>query len=162
METKANYVAVGLFVLMGIFGLFIALLWLAGSQYTEEFAYYRTVFSGSVTGLGTVMMVRYNGIDVGHVSKLNFDPDDPKRVVVILQIDPTLRLHTDCVATIASEGLTGGSYVEIEGGSKNSPILEFTAWGEYPTILAQSFKKHKKYTQVYLKQTTGRDKSYKK
>jgi phospholipid/cholesterol/gamma-HCH transport system substrate-binding protein len=134
METKANYVAVGVFVLVSIAGLFVALLWLAGSQYTEEFAYYRTDFTGSVTGLGTGTTVRYNGIDVGHVSKLNFNPDDPKKVTVILQIDPALRLHTDSVASIASEGLTGGSYVEIDGGSKKAPILEPSAWGEYPTI----------------------------
>jgi phospholipid/cholesterol/gamma-HCH transport system substrate-binding protein len=134
METKANYVAVGIFVLVCVAGLFIALLWLAGSQYTQEFAYYRTEFTGAVTGLGTGTTVRYNGIDVGHVSKLNFDPDDPKKVIVLLQLDPSLRLHSDSVASIASEGLTGGSYVEIDGGSKNAPILEPPGWGEYPTI----------------------------
>lgn len=134
METKANYVAVGLFVLILVGGMFVALLWLAGSQYTEEFAYYRTFFTGAVTGLGQGTKVRYNGIDVGRVSKLNFDPDDPKKVIAILQLDPSLRLHTDSVASIASEGLTGGTYVEIDGGSKNSPILEPSAWGDYPTI----------------------------
>ncbi len=134
METKANYVAVGIFVLVSVLGLFIALIWLAGSQYTEEFAYYRTNFSGSVTGLGTGTTVRYNGIEVGHVSKLNFDPDDPKKVIVILQIDPSLKLRTDSVASIASEGLTGGSYVEIDGGSRNAPVLEPPGWGEYPVI----------------------------
>jgi phospholipid/cholesterol/gamma-HCH transport system substrate-binding protein len=134
METKANYVAVGVFVLVSILGLFVALLWLAGSQYTEEFSYYRTEFTGSVTGLGRGTTVRYNGIDVGHVSKLNFDPDDPTKVIVILQLDPALQLHKDSVASIASEGITGGSYVEIDGGSKNSPILQSSTWGEYPTI----------------------------
>ena len=134
METKANYVAVGVFVLACVVGMFVALLWLAGAQYTEEFAYYRTVFTGAVTGLGTGTTVRYNGIEVGHVSKLNFDPDDPKRVIVILQVDPHLRVHQDSVASIASEGLTGGSYVEIDGGSKNAPVLTPSTFGEYPTI----------------------------
>jgi phospholipid/cholesterol/gamma-HCH transport system substrate-binding protein len=134
METRANYVAVGVFVLASVFGFVIALLWLAGAQYTQEYAYYRTVFTGAVTGLGTGTTVRYNGIDVGHVSKLNFDPDDPKKVVVIMQLDPTLRVHEDSVASIASEGLTGGTYVEIDGGSKNAPVLAASAFGEYPTI----------------------------
>ena len=134
METKANYVAVGVFVLISVLGLFVALLWLAGAQYTEEFAYYRTDFTGPVTGLGTGTTVRFNGIDVGRVSKLNFDPDDPKKVIAVLQLDPSLRLHSDSMASIASEGLTGGSYVEIDGGSKTAPILEQQGWGEYPTI----------------------------
>jgi len=134
METKANYVAVGVFVLVGLAGLVIALLWLAGSQYTEEFAYYRTYFSGSVSGLGKGTLVRYNGIQVGNVYKLEFDLNDPKRVIVTLQVNPDLRIHSDSVASIASEGLTGGSYVEIDGGSQSAPVLPRTMFGEYPVI----------------------------
>ncbi|MGN6515881.1 MAG: MlaD family protein [Rhizomicrobium sp.] len=134
METKANYVAVGAFVLACVLGFFVALLWLAGAQYSSEYRYYRTYFTGAVTGLGDGTTVRYNGINVGHVSKLTFDPNDPKRVIVDLQVDPTLRIPNDSVASIASEGLTGGSYVEIDGGSKNAPILESHMFGEYPVI----------------------------
>ncbi len=134
METKANYVAVGVFVLVVLLGLVIALLWLGGSQYAQEFAYYRTYFSGSVTGLGNGTLVRYNGIQVGHVSRVEFDPNDPKRVIVTLQIDPGLPIHADSVASIASEGLTGGSYVEIDGGSQSAPVLPRTMFGEYPVI----------------------------
>lgn len=134
METKANYVAVGAFVLALVLGLVIALLWLTGAQYAQEYAYYQTFFSGSVSGLGTGTSVRYNGIEVGRVSKLNFDLNDPRRVQVLMQIDPTLKIHSDSVAYIASQGLTGGSYVEIDGGSKNTPVLEPRVWGEYPTI----------------------------
>jgi phospholipid/cholesterol/gamma-HCH transport system substrate-binding protein len=134
METKANYVAVGVFVLVCVLGLVVALLWLGGAQYSEEYAYYQTSFTGAVTGLGTGTPVRYNGITVGTVSKLNFDPDDPKKVIVIMQLAPTLNVHADSVASIASEGLTGGSYVEIDGGSKASPILRPNQFGDYPII----------------------------
>ncbi|HSC59756.1 MAG TPA: MlaD family protein [Rhizomicrobium sp.] len=134
METKANYVAVGAFVLASVLGFVVALLWLAGAQYSAEYAYYRTYFSGAVTGLGDGTIVRYNGINVGHVSKLTFDPNDPKRVIVDLQVDPTLKIHNDSIASIASEGLTGGSYVEIDGGSKNKPVLERKMFGDYPVI----------------------------
>jgi phospholipid/cholesterol/gamma-HCH transport system substrate-binding protein len=134
METKANYVAVGAFVLACVFGLVIALLWLAGAQYSEEFAYYRTYFTGSVTGLGDGTIVRYNGIQVGHVSKVDFDPDDPKRVIVTLQINPTLNIPADSEASIASEGLTGGNYVEIDGGTKAAGYLPHKTWGDYPVI----------------------------
>jgi phospholipid/cholesterol/gamma-HCH transport system substrate-binding protein len=134
METKANYVAVGVFVMALVLGLVIALLWLTGAQYAQEYAYYQTFFSGSVSGLGNGTSVRYNGIEVGRVAKLNFDPVDPKRVQVLMQIDPTLKIHSDSVASIASQGLTGGSYVEIDGGTKNAPVLTPHFWGEYPTI----------------------------
>jgi phospholipid/cholesterol/gamma-HCH transport system substrate-binding protein len=134
METKAHYVAIGAFVLTITLGMLIALLWLAGAQYREEYAYYKTYFSGAVTGLGTGTPVRYNGIDVGRVSKLDFDPGDPKSVIVTLSISPSLPIHDDSIASIASEGLTGGSYVEIDGGSKNAPVLRRTLLGAMPVI----------------------------
>jgi phospholipid/cholesterol/gamma-HCH transport system substrate-binding protein len=134
METKANYVAVGAFVLACVLGLVVALLWLAGAQYSTEFAYYRTYFTGSVTGLGNGTLVRYNGIEVGHVSKVDFDPDDPKKVIVTLQVTPRLNIPSDSLVSIASEGLTGGSYVEIDGGSKNAAVLPHKTWGNYPVI----------------------------
>jgi phospholipid/cholesterol/gamma-HCH transport system substrate-binding protein len=134
METRANYVAVGTFVIVCLLGFLLALLWLGGSQYTEEYAYYRTFFSGSVTGLGNGTLVRYNGIQVGRVSKLDFDPNDPKRVIATLQITPSLQIHSDSIASIASEGLTGGSYVEIDGGSRTAAVLQHTVFGDYPVI----------------------------
>jgi len=134
METRANYVAVGAFVMALVLGLVVALLWLTGAQYAQEYAYYQTYFSGSVSGLGKGTTVRYNGIEVGRVAELNFDPNDPKKVQVVMQIDPKLQIHADSVASIASQGLTGGSYVEIDGGSKKAPVLTPHFWGEYPTI----------------------------
>jgi phospholipid/cholesterol/gamma-HCH transport system substrate-binding protein len=123
METKANYVAVGAFVLACIIGIVVALLWIAGFQYNREYAIYRTSFTGAVTGLGDGTAVRYNGIDVGRVTELRFDPADPKKVIVRMDVKPELRIPADSVASIASEGLTGGSYVEIDGGSANAPKL---------------------------------------
>lgn len=134
METKANYVAVGAFVLVCVLGAVVALLWLAGAQYSTEFVYYRTYFTGSVTGLGSGTTVRYNGIQVGHISAVDFDPNDPKRVIVTLQVDPKLNIPSDSLASIASEGLTGGTYVEIDGGSRNAPVLPHKTWGDYPVI----------------------------
>lgn len=134
METKANYVAVGAFVLVCVFGLVVALLWLAGAQYSQEFAYYRTYFTGGVTGLGDGTVVRYNGIQVGNISKVDFDPDDPKRVIVTLQIKPTLNIPVDSEASIASEGITGGTYVEIDGGTKGVAVFPHKIWGDYPVI----------------------------
>jgi phospholipid/cholesterol/gamma-HCH transport system substrate-binding protein len=37
METKANYVAVGAFVLICMLGVGVTLLWLAGVQYSQEY-----------------------------------------------------------------------------------------------------------------------------
>jgi len=134
METKANYVGVGAFVLVCVIGLVVAIMWLAGVQYSQEYAYYQANFKGPVTGLGTGTVTRFNGIEVGHITDLNFDPDDPQRVIVTMQVRPGLNIREDSVASIDSQGLTGGSYVEISGGTVNSPLLRAREGQRYPVI----------------------------
>jgi phospholipid/cholesterol/gamma-HCH transport system substrate-binding protein len=137
METKANYVAVGVFVLSCAIGLVVAVLWLAGAQYNQEFTYYQTSFKGPVTGLGKGTITRYNGIDVGRIAELAFDPNDPQSVIVTLQVQPNLNIREDSVASIESQGLTGGTYVEISGGTRTSPLLVAKADQKYPMIRAK-------------------------
>lgn len=134
METKANYVAVGGFVMACVVGLVVALLWLAGAQYSQEYDYYQTIFKGSVSGLGKGTVTRYNGIEVGRVADLTFDPNDPQSVIVTLQVQPGLNIRENSTASIASQGLTGGSYVEIKGGTQNSPLLVAKEGQRYPII----------------------------
>jgi phospholipid/cholesterol/gamma-HCH transport system substrate-binding protein len=134
METKANYVAVGAFVLACVIGLVVTVLWLAGIQYSQEYAYYQAYFKGPVTGLGKGTLTRYNGIEVGRITNLEFDPADPQRVIVTMQVQPNLNIHEDSVASIDSQGFTGGSFVEIAGGTAASPLLVAHEDQRYPVI----------------------------
>jgi phospholipid/cholesterol/gamma-HCH transport system substrate-binding protein len=134
METKANYVAVGAFVLACVIGLVVTILWLAGVQYSQEYAYYQANFKGPVTGLGKGTVTRYNGIDVGRITNLEFDPSDPSRVIVTLQVQPNLNIRQDSTASIESQGLTGGTYVEISGGTATAPLLVAQGDQRYPVI----------------------------
>ena len=134
METKANYVAVGAFVLACVIGLVVTIMWLAGVQYSQEYAYYQAFFKGSVTGLGKGTVTRYNGIEVGRITDLQFDPSDPQRVIVTMQVQPNLNIREDSVASIDSQGLTGGSFVEITGGTAKSPLLVAKEGERYPVI----------------------------
>ena len=139
METKANYIAVGVFVLACMLALVVTVLWLAGVQYSQEYVYYQTKFTGSVTGLGKGTVVRYNGIEVGRVDSLDFAPNDPSSVIATLQVRPDLAIYNDAMASIASQGLTGGSYVEIIGGKKRDEAdkLPQTTHKPYPEIHSQ-------------------------
>jgi phospholipid/cholesterol/gamma-HCH transport system substrate-binding protein len=134
METKANYVAVGAFVLACVIGLVVTILWLAGIQYSQEYAYYQAYFKGSVTGLGKGTITRYNGIEVGRITDLQFDPSDPRQVIVTMQVQPNLNIREDSVASIDSQGLTGGAFVEITGGTPKSPLLVAKEGQRYPVI----------------------------
>jgi len=137
LETKANYVAVGAFVLACVVGLVVTIMWLAGAQYSQEYAYYQTYFKGPVTGLGKGTVTRYNGIDVGRITELKFNPNDPQSVIVTMQVQPNLNIREDSRASIESQGLTGGTYVEISGGTAKSPILVAKDGQDYPVIMAK-------------------------
>jgi phospholipid/cholesterol/gamma-HCH transport system substrate-binding protein len=134
METKANYVAVGAFVLACVIGLVVTIMWLAGVQYSQEYAYYQASFKGSVTGLGKGTLTRYNGIEVGRITNLEFDPADPQRVIVTMQVQPNLNIREDSVASIDSQGFTGASFVEISGGTASAPLLVAKEGQKYPII----------------------------
>jgi phospholipid/cholesterol/gamma-HCH transport system substrate-binding protein len=134
METKANYVAVGAFVLACVIGLVVTIMWLAGVQYAQEYSYYEANFKGPVTGLGKGTVTRYNGIDVGRIADLHFDPNDPQSVIVLLQVQPGLNIREDSIASIDSQGLTGGAYVEISGGTAKSHLLTAKPGQKYPII----------------------------
>ena len=134
METKANYVAGGAFVLACVIGIVVTILWLAGAQYSQEYSYYQAYFTGAVTGLGTGTVTRYNGIDVGRVKDLQFDPNNPQRVIVTLQVQPGLSIREDSVASIDTQGFTGGAFVEISGGSAAAPMLVAKNGQRYPVI----------------------------
>ena len=69
METRANYVAVGAFVLAVLAGVFVTVMWLARVQFETEYQYYETHVAGPVTGLGSGALVRLNGIEIGRVTR---------------------------------------------------------------------------------------------
>lgn len=137
MEPRANYVAVGAFVLIVLAGIFVAGLWLARVQFQTAYKYYETDVPGPVTGLGVGALVRLNGIEVGRVTRIEQDPRNPELVRVILEVRNSVEVRADSVASLESLGLTGVEYVEISGGTINSPQLVAASGQEYPIIASR-------------------------
>ena len=73
METRANYVAVGAFVVILLVAAAGVMLWLIGSQFAVKVGYFHISFEGSVSGLTKDSTVRYNGVPVGKVSDIAID-----------------------------------------------------------------------------------------
>lgn len=137
MEPRANYVAVGAFVLVVLAGILVAFLWLARVQFHTEYRYFETHVAGSVSGLGDGAPVRLNGIEIGRVARIELDPKDPMLVTLILQVRKAIEIHADAVASLETQGLTGVSYVEISGGTLGSPPLIAAAGQRYPNIASR-------------------------
>lgn len=124
METRANYIMVGSFVLLLAFGLLGFVLWLAKFQFEQEFARYDIVFDSAVTGLSEGSAVRYRGVRVGEVISVDLDPDRPTAIRATIEVQKRTPVRADSVATLELEGLTGGRYVQLSGGSPAAPPLE--------------------------------------
>src|SRR5665213_1753858 len=134
METRAPYVAVGAAVIVLLVALVVAVLWIARVQLNQEFTYYDIYFTGSVTGLAQGSTVRYNGIPVGRVAEMRLDPQDSTRVRVTVELQGSTVVKSDAVAALELQVLTGGSFVNLTGGSRESPPLERLPGNRYPVI----------------------------
>ncbi|WP_119678251.1 MlaD family protein [Indioceanicola profundi] len=129
METKASYTIVGAFVLALFAALFVFVVWLARVQLTETTQPYNIYFTGTVTGLVEGSPVRYRGVAVGTVTDIRIDPDNVERVQVTVEVPEDTPIKTDAVATLEPVGVTGGVYVEIQGGTRGAPLLAEVADG---------------------------------
>lgn len=134
METRAGYVVVGGFVITLIVLLIVAALWVARVQLAGEEDFYDIYFTGSVTGLVQGSAVRYNGIPVGRITRIELDPLDPKRVRVTIEITSQTEIRNDVTAEMAYQGLTGGAFIELSGGTAGAPRLEAKNGERYPVI----------------------------
>ncbi|MGA2568135.1 MAG: MlaD family protein [Pseudolabrys sp.] len=123
METRANYVIIGLFTLAVVFGVFGFVYWFQNIGGTSERAYYSVVFDGSVSGLRTGATVLFNGIRVGEVTDLKLNPQRPKQVVAVLSIDKLVTVRRDTEVGLEFQGLTGIASVALGGGSPAAPAL---------------------------------------
>lgn len=134
METRAGYFLVGTFVLASIIGTLSFFLWLAKKDVDYNVNYYTTYFSGSVTGLSLGGSVSFLGVPVGTVKKIKLHPENLNVVDVTLSISKNIPIKEDAYASLELQGLTGYKFVQIYGGSPNSPLLKANSGQEHPVI----------------------------
>jgi phospholipid/cholesterol/gamma-HCH transport system substrate-binding protein len=70
--------------------------------------------------------VKYNGVDVGKVRQIRLDPGNPQQVNLLFAIERGTPIREDTVAVLKTQGLTGIAYIELSGGTRDSPPLRAT------------------------------------
>ena len=137
METRANYVAVGAFVLAMLVAIVVAVAWLGATSFNRDFAHYDVYFQGSVTGLTQGSGVLYNGIQVGRVVEIRLNPKNPGEVRATIEVDPAIQIKADATASLEVLGLTGVAVINISGGSQDAPPLQRKEGERYPVIASR-------------------------
>ncbi|MFP4518637.1 MAG: MlaD family protein [Oceanicaulis sp.] len=138
METKAHHALVGFFVAFLVAGGVIFALWLSSVTFDREFREYDVVFEGPVRGLRNASEVRFNGIQVGEVTDLGLNPDNPGEVIARIRVDAATPVKVDSVAQLEPQGLTGLSYIQLSSGSADAARLESRLGDRAPRIYARA------------------------
>jgi phospholipid/cholesterol/gamma-HCH transport system substrate-binding protein len=123
METRANYVMIGVFTLATAAFLLLFGLWAAKYSSDRDWTLYDVVFDEAVTGLSEGGSVQYNGISVGSVEDLRLDPKDPRRVIARVKLRVQTPVKTDTRAKLSFTGLTGTAFIQLTGGTPEAPAL---------------------------------------
>ncbi len=78
METRANYVIVGIFTIVAIISAFAFVYWTSAIGDRGETTTLRVRIPGSASGLGRGSAVLFNGVKVGDVTRVYIDVLNPK------------------------------------------------------------------------------------
>lgn len=133
MESKVNNLLVGSFVLVFVIGLVGFMFWLEDFRSMDDDVLYKVYFEKSVAGLSRSASVKYRGVDIGIVESIRINPKNSEEVELLLKVNNEAPVKKDSIAVLKSHGLTGLAFIELEGGSKTSPLLKSQA-GEIPII----------------------------
>ena len=123
METRANNLLVGTFVLLILAGTTVFFLWLARFQFDVEYTRYDIRFPGSVSGLKVGSSVELNGVLVGEVIYIQIDPEEVETVIVTIEVPATTPVRENTLAKLQIKGITGGVSIQLAGGTQDAPPL---------------------------------------
>jgi phospholipid/cholesterol/gamma-HCH transport system substrate-binding protein len=121
METRANYVLIGLFTLAVIAAAFGFVLWFQSLHTAKARSPLRIVFEGPAAGLRNGGSVNFNGIRVGEVVSVKLD--NPRRVVALAMVENNAPLRKDTLVGLEFQGLTGVAAISLKGGEEAAPSV---------------------------------------
>jgi phospholipid/cholesterol/gamma-HCH transport system substrate-binding protein len=136
METKANHIIIGVFVL-GLLGLLLGFVyWMKNDASGPSGKNYHVIFDGSVQGLAESSPVLFNGIRFGAVRSIELIPEDTRKVRALIAVREDTPIRANSHARISQQGLAGFVAMEITPGSPDSPLLQAKQGEKYPVLLA--------------------------
>jgi len=112
MRDNKQYLIVGLFVIISATILISVWLWFS-SHNRQVYNTYVAVFSESIDGVTTNSVVKYSGVEVGKVKKIELNPKQPHSVLVYLDVLQQVSLNKKTYASMKAQGVTGLFYISL-------------------------------------------------
>ncbi len=138
MEAKTNYTIVGLAVLFLASSLLAAALWLSIGFDQKKYCLYTVYVHEPISGLSEDSVVKFNGVKVGFVNKIELSQLDPQAVKILLKIEENTPITTSTRATLITQGITGTTYLGLSATSSTFVPLQKTPGEPYPVIPYQA------------------------
>ncbi len=125
MKTEVgNKLRLGIFVSVAV-SLFIIVIYVIGNgrhMFTKTFH-----INGTFKDLGGLQIgnnVRFTGMNVGTVSKVEIVTDSTVRVDMVIEKDVQKFIRQDAIAAIGSDGLMGSKVINLLSGNPDLPMIE--------------------------------------
>ncbi len=121
MENKAHALVAGIFVLV-LTALLVGLaIWLMRDN-TERHVYEMST-SQTISGLQPQAAVRFRGVPIGKVELIGFDTKVKGNVLIRVSIDATAPVSKSAYATVASQGVTGLGFIQLDDDGESTEQL---------------------------------------
>ena len=134
MENKSHALWAGVFTIAMLCGAILAGIWLNRDK-TQRTPYQITT-THAVAGLNPQALVRYKGLAVGRVDKINFDQRVPGQLLINISIDPDTPVTSTTIATLGYQGVTGIAFIALDDQVAGSPKI-VAVEGQIPRIPLQ-------------------------
>jgi phospholipid/cholesterol/gamma-HCH transport system substrate-binding protein len=145
VDSKREEAVVGLFVTV-IAALLVVTIFLLSGKMNGNDVPYRAYFKNA-GGLRPGSEVHYaGGPQVGRVTKVQSDPENPTRMEVDFAVDPSVPVKSDSAATITSVTPLGDNFLGINPGSLSAPraprgatlkSIDYTSLDDVKAMIAQ-------------------------
>ncbi|APF20812.1 Mammalian cell entry related domain protein [Caldithrix abyssi DSM 13497] len=125
MKSKAQKIRLGIFIVIGLLLLIGMVLILSIEKYfKEKDIYYIKYENVSVSGLDAGSAVKYLGVHIGSVEKIEINPQNISQIIVTIGVRRGTPIKQDVVADISTIGITGLKIIELRGGTQEAPLLK--------------------------------------
>ncbi len=134
MNNKVNYTLIGFLVLVGLSLMIGFTYWMLRPSAQDDVKKYTIYFDESVLGLNVGAPVKYRGISVGKVDKLEINPKKADQVEVIISVVKSTPVKVTTIAKLTAQGITGLTYINLTKGKPLAKDLECQKGEKYPII----------------------------
>ena len=121
MENKAHAMVAGIFVLVVTALLGALAVWLMRDNIERHL--YEMSTSETISGLQPQAAVRFRGVPIGKVEAIGFDTKVKGNVLIRVSIDADAPVSKSAYATVASQGVTGLGFIQLDDNDSSSEQL---------------------------------------